>query len=204
MTEKLYVVNTTVAVPVKTEKVLHESAAMYLLANKILVNKQRMGTANYLYFTDKALAETVASYIKMSLCEKPMVTNGQAIKNCTNTTSLAIILFSMIQTLCEDGMPSHEAIEEWLNTPVEDVNQQGETDTYGLEDYDELKSGAIVYYLDGKNVVRGQVFDVRKDKNGRTTYASVEIPNDFAGVAGSQFGKTLFMQKHLAEFFATN
>ena len=87
MTEKLYVVNTTVAVPVKTEKVLHESAAMYLLANKILVNKQRMGTANYLYFTDKALAETVASYIKMSLCEKPMVTNSQAIKNCTNTTS---------------------------------------------------------------------------------------------------------------------
>jgi hypothetical protein len=149
MTEKLYVVNTTVAVPVKTEKVLHESATMYLLANKILVNKQRMGTANYLYFTDKALAETVASYIKMSLCEKPMVTNSQAIKNCTNTTSLAIILFSMIQTLCEDGMPSHEAIEEWLNTPVEDINQQGETDTYGLEDYDELKSGAIVYYLDG-------------------------------------------------------
>lgn len=204
MTEKLYVVNTTVAVPVKTEKVFHESATMYLLANKILVDKQRMGTANYLYFTDKALAETVASYIKMSLCEKPVVTNCQAIQNCTNTTSLSIILFGMIQALCEDGMPSHETIEEWLNTPAEEVNRQGETDTYGLEDYDELKSGTVVYYLDGKNVVRGRIFDVRKDKNGRTTYASVEITNDFAGISGSQFGKTLFMRKHLAEFFSTN
>lgn len=203
MTKELYAVNTSVVAPVKTLEVVHESEDMYLLENKVLLTKKYMGDSHHLYFTDKALAETVASYVKMSCYAKPQLTNMQAIRNCENPTSLAIVLSNMIQTLCEDGMPTHDCIEEWLNSPSQEEEQKDDVDTYGLEEYDSLKDGDTVFYLDEKkNILRGQIFGVRRNKEQRITYVSVEAPDDFLGIAGDQLGKTLFIRKHVAAFFA--
>ena len=202
-TEKLYAVNTISVRPIETLAVVHESTNMYLLENKVMVSKKHMGDSAYLYFTDLPLAETVASYIKMSAYAQPPVTNMKAILNCTNPTSLAVILFDMIQKLCEEGMPTHAEIENWLSTPTETPRTNDNIDTYELEEYDSIKEGDMVYCVEDGEVLLGKVFGVHYKKD-RISSVSVEVPNDFLGIAGSQFGKTLFLRKTVAEFMAKN
>ena len=200
----LYVVSVNASHPLKMLKVIYESPDMYLLEDKTVVSKQKMIDAHDLYFVEQAIAVTVSSYIKQSAYPNKVLTNMQAIQNCKNPTSLAIILINMIQALCEEGMPTHEEVEYWLERPVEEITGAvDEVDTYGLEEYDHIKTGDTVFYIEGKNVIQGTVYGVNRNDLGRIRTISVDAPNDFLGISSDLFGKKVFLRKHLAEFLAT-
>ena len=95
----LYVVSVNASHPLKMLKVIYESPDMYLLEDKTVVSKQKMIDAHDLYFVEQAIAVTVSSYIKQSAYPNKVLTNMQAIQNCKNPTSLALILINMIQAL---------------------------------------------------------------------------------------------------------
>ena len=206
MTNKkyLYVVNTDTTHPLKKVEVVYESPSMYVLEDKTIVSKHTMGDAYHLYFVEPTIANTVLSYMKATVYPQKAIPNMQAIQNCKNATSMAIILFNMIQTLCEEGMPTHTDIEEWLRAPaVEDKKAPAYIDTYDLEEYDVMREGDTVFYIAGNKVLEGTIFGIRRNEKGRISSISIDAPDDFIGMSSELFGKQLFIRKYLAELFIT-
>jgi hypothetical protein len=123
------------------------------------------------------------------------------IENCVSSAALALVLLDMIAELCEDGMPTAEAMETWLLSYYEGEPDCQVKDTYNLENYDSLCEGDVVYYIDNNgNVLSGKVFSIKRDVNsGRIAYLSVDAPNDFCGFAGDRLGKAVFINNELAE-----
>jgi hypothetical protein len=118
-TTHIWAVSKSGLVPVRKFVVLKEGAKNFVLEDGTMVSKSTMQNQHQLFFTSEYAADVV--YRHLSSVFDPVARNVEsnfdAIKNAS-VSEASGILFAMIQELCEDGMPTHEEIENWLSAVV--------------------------------------------------------------------------------------
>ncbi len=111
-------------VPVRKCNVKKETDKTLVLEDGTVVRKRTMSDRYTLFFVSEQMAEITHQNLSCVFDPEPhqQKTNCEVMRRA-GVDEMAVVLFNMIQELCEDGMPTQKEIENWLMSASKKVEE---------------------------------------------------------------------------------